>query len=617
MHGVNLRKSRRPAPALLALATIALCLAGGGARAQSQLIPFSNWMTYVGQQPGFTVTQGDATQFAPLNQNNTNPCAPYITELGSCFGNNPITPYIIMQVPIPAGNTSLPPWTSAQSAFEGTGPDGAPLDNFYQLSMNEALVTVITLPPVGAYWSFQTYMIERDWTYYNNGEPTTGCPSAFTDSSGIPHVTTPSYAGTDPNNCGYDVFGEFNNSINNAVVFNQFGQGFNNANLNTPLQAIAIITTPNQTLYNTLQQDFSAPQGQAPFGSASEIFPEAMPTSGKTALNVGLQTSSDVFGSIIRYNVPENQAIGTDWLDNPGTYINVYRVYAAATPTAFPTPTLTAQSYNTDECNLGSNGCSVTRYQADLAELSTLIKTYLNSLGADVYTTGSAGDHTTNGFGCEQSGIFCQGSTNDNDSYRSFAINSLPVGTYAIVVGVLHSASAGDSPAPPVDINNSSYTSVTWADSAQYITGISENEGVKGGSSQNNVSSTGFTLPVTPTAKLLTGSAEALLRDIAEYVNASQQLRTDLPDLYAAVLSRPISPCNIPLCDNSKHYVNIINGSEPPPNGVPFADPMSVTERAYLLPGTPDPLLPPIALIGANAPNLLGPTILYDQTANP
>ena len=30
MHGVNLRKSRRPAPALLALATIALCLAGGG-----------------------------------------------------------------------------------------------------------------------------------------------------------------------------------------------------------------------------------------------------------------------------------------------------------------------------------------------------------------------------------------------------------------------------------------------------------------------------------------------------------------------------------------------------------------------------------------------------------
>ena len=41
---------------------------------------------------------------------------------------------------------------------------------------------------------------------------------------------------------------------------------------------------------------------------------------------------------------------------------------------------------------------------------------------------------------------------------------------------------------------------------------------------------------------------------------------------------------------------------------------MSVTETAYLLPGTPDPLLPPSALLGANAPYLLGPTIIYDQT---
>ena len=569
-------------------------------------------MTYVGQQPGFTVTQGDATQFAPLSQNNPDPCGPYITELGSCFGNNPITPYIIMQVPVPAGNTSLPPWTSAQSAFYGTSPTGAPVDNFYQLSMNEALVTVITLPPVGAYWSFQTYMIERDWTYYNNGEPTTGCPSSFTDASGTPHVTTPAYAGTDPNNCGYDVFGEFNNSINNAVVFNQFGQGFSDASLNNPV-AIAVITTPNQTLYNTLQQDFSAPQGQSPFGSATEIFPEVMPTSGPTSLNVGLQTSSDVFGSIIRYNVPENQTVGTNWLQNPGTYINVYRVYSTATPTTFPTPTLTAQSYNTDECDLGSNGCTVTRYQADLAELSSLLQRYLNSLGSDVYTTGSAGDHSTNGFGCEQNGNFCQGATNDNDSYRSFTLNSLPFGTYAIVVGVLHSASAGDTPAPPVDMNNSSYTSVTWADSAQFITGISENEGVTGGPSQSNVSATGF----TSQHSYLTGSAAALLNAIKSYVLASPALKTDLPDLYAVVLSRSITNCSIPLCNTKYHFVNIIDDVHPPPNGIPLADQMSITERAYLLPGTPNPLLPPAALIGAYAPDLLGPTVLYDQTANP
>ena len=260
---------------------------------------------------------------------------------------------------------------------------------------------------------------------------------------------------------------------------------------------------------------------------------EKLSPSGKTALNVGLQQTSDLFGTIIRYNVPENQTIGTDWLNNPGTYLNVYRVYASATPTAFPTPTLTAQSYNTDECDLGSNGCSVIRYQADLAELSSLIKTYLNSLGPDTYTTGSAGDHTTNGFGCEQDGNFCQGSTNDNDSYRSFAINSLPVGTYAIVVGVLHSASAGDNPAPPVDMNNSIYTSVTWADEVQYIADINENEGVIGGPSQSNVSATGFA-----SKPFLTGSAAALLTKLRLYGSASPQLQADLPDLYVVVLSR-------------------------------------------------------------------------------
>ncbi len=559
-------------------------------------------MTYVGQQPGFTVTPGDAVSFTASGG-----CAAYIDVLGSCFGNNPITPYIIMQVPF--GSENLPDWT-INPAFEGPPPSGTSLDNFYQLSMNEALITVITLPPVGAYWSFQTYLIERDWTYYNNGEPTTGCPSAFTDASGIQHVTTPVYDsdGTDPNDCGYDVFGEFNNSINNAVVFNQFGQGFSNANGSNPV-AIAVITTPNQALYNTLKQDFSAPRGQSPFGSASEIFPEVMPTSGKTSLNIGLQQTSDLFGSIMRYNVPEGPT-GTVWQDNPGTYINVYRVYSSATPTSFPTPTITAQSYNTDECNLGSNGCAVTRYQSDLTELSGLLVTYLNSLQGHIYTAASANSHPTNGFGCPEIGNFCQGSTNDNDSYRSYGIGLLPIGSYAIVVGALHSTSAGDTATPPGPLNNSVYTSVTWADSAQYITGISENEGVTGGPSQSNVSATGFASP-----PLLTGSAAALLNKLNLYNEASPQLQADLPDLYAVVLSRPVSNCTIALCNAKNGFVYLINTSYPP-NGIPPDDNISVTERAYLLPGTPDPLLPPTALIGASAPYLIGPTIICDKTVN-
>ena len=596
MHGIRIRAH----PARIALSTIALCLAGGGARAQSQLTPFSNWMTYVGQQPGFTVTQGDAVPFT-----SSTGCVPYIDVLGSCFGNNPTTPYVIMQVPL--GKATLPNW-AINPAFEGPPPSGTSLDNFYQLSMNEALVTVITLPPVGAYWSFQTYLIERDWIYYNNGEPTTGCPSTFTDASGIQHVTTPAYDSTDPNNCGYDVFGMFNNTINNADVFNQFGQGFSDANLSNPV-AISVITTPNQALYNTLQQDFSAPQGQSPFGSATQIFPEVMPTSGPAALNVGLPQTSDLFGSIIRYSLPETAA-GRNWLQYPGSYINVYRVYSSATPTSFPTPTQITQSYNTDECDLGSNGCSVTRYQSDLAELSNILLTYLNSLGADTYTTASAGNHSTNGVGCIAQGTFCQGSTNDNDSYRSYALGLLPTGSYAIMVGVLHSTSAGDTTAPPGPVNNSVYTAVSWADGTKDMVGISENQGV-GDAAQSNVSATGFASP-----QALTGSAGALLTKLGLYGNASAQLKADLPDLYAAVLSRSVSSCGIALCNPSYFFVHIISGSPTTEGGIPTTDDVSVTERAYLLPGTPNPLLPPAALLGADAPYLLGPTIICDESIN-
>ena len=573
------------------------CPSGGGARAQTQtqLVPFSNWMTYVNQQPGLSVTDGDAIQFTPPPP--ANGCAPYIAALGSCFGNNPITPYIIMQPPI--GSASLPSWAQ-DPAFEGPPPNGTSLDNFYQLSMNEALVTVITLPPVGAYWSFQTYMIERNAQYYPILP--TNCPSKFTGATSGEYVSTP--------DCGYDVFGMFNNTINNAVVFNQFGQGFSDENLANPV-AIAVITTPNQALYNTLQQDFSAPQGQPPFGSATEIFPEVMPTSGPAALNVGLQPTSDVFGSIIRFNLPENQIIGHDWLYNPGTYINVYRVYSSATPTAFPTPTLINQSYNTDECDLVTTGntssCTVTRFQNDLGELSGILVTALNKLNDGVYTTASAGHYPTNSVGCIVNGTFCQGATNDNDSYRSDTIGVLPVGSYAIVVGVLHSTSAGDTNTPPGPLNNSVYTSVTWADQLKDKAAIGENEGI-GGPSQSNVSATGFESP-----QLLTGSAAALLTQTGLIGKASPQLQADLPDLYAVVLTRQVSPCVVAFCNPNYFFVNLISQSSPP-LGIPPTDPMSVTERAYLLPGTPDPLLPPSALLGANAPYLLGPTIIYNQT---
>ena len=508
---------------------------------QSQLVPFSNWMTYVGQQSGYTVTTGDALQFASSGTG----CTPYVSVLGSCFGNNPQTPYIIVQPPV--GQAALPQWTQ-QPAFEGPAPYGANINNFYQLSMNEALVTVITLPPVGAYWSFQSYLIERAYQFYSTSSPPTPCPSAFSDSNGG-HVSTP--------DCGYNVFGLFNNTINNAVVYNQFGQGFSDENFTTPV-AIAVITTPNQALYNTLQKYFYNPVGRVPFGSQTQVFPESMPTSGLATLHVGLSGNSDVFGSIIRYNLPQSQSAGTTWTLSPQTYINVYRVLSSVAPTGYPTPILNPQSYNTDECNLvtinNQQTCSTQRFQNDLNELSGLLISYLASTSTDKYVSVQAMSNNFNGFGCVSNGRYCQGGngrycqggTEDNDSYRTYGIGQLTSGSYAAVIGVLHSSSSGDPGTPTAPINNALYTSVSWADNAKNSAGIFENEGV-GAAQQSNVTATGFASPVQ-----LTGSARQILLDAGMYSSASAQLKQDLPNLYVAVLTRSSGvTCNSVFCSTS------------------------------------------------------------------
>jgi hypothetical protein len=408
-------------------------------------------MAYVGGLTGYTVTQGDAVPFTQSGG-----CASFVSVLGSCFGNNPATPYIITQPPV--GQATLPAWTQS-SSFEGPSPYGSAVNDFYQVAMSDvnhmpmsdAIVTVITLPPVGAYWSFQSYMIERNAQYY--GIVPTGCPSPFTDGNdpepGAQHVSTP--------DCAYNVFGLFNNTINNAVVastaladnYPPLETGFSDENLDNPV-AIAVITTPNAALYNALRSAFSA------FGNAAQIFPEGMPTSGAAALNIGVSATSDLFGSLIRYNISESSTAGTQWTNAPGTYINVYRVHwTGTTQTAVPTQSLTTQSYNTNE--------NVTRFQNDLSQLSSLLISYLEGQPSPhSYVAVQSNSGAYDGFQCIEYGRYCQGGTEDNDSYRTYEVGKLPAGSFAIAVGVLHSTSAGDTGNPPGPLNNAVYTGVSW-----------------------------------------------------------------------------------------------------------------------------------------------------------
>jgi hypothetical protein len=144
---------------------------------------------------------------------------------------------------------------------------------------------------------------------------------------------------------------------------------------------------------------------------------------------------------------------------------------------------------------------------------------------------------------------------------------------------------------------------VRLADNSLDSFSIAENEGINGGASQSNVTATGFQ---APTPLQLTGSAKQILTDIHMLKKASSQLTADLPYLYVTVLSRSVPNCSNALCNPSAQYVYVIPNFAPPA-GLPLTDILSVTERAYLLPGS---------TTGAAASFLLGPTIIFDSSVN-
>jgi hypothetical protein len=160
---------------ILKVATVVVLVWSGAARAQpynSGQTPFTNWISTL-QNSGYTVTSGTVAPFSG--------CSYFIASFGTCFGNNTATPYLLTQPPVTYPN-NLPSYAYATgSGFTGSAPSNPAneqiTDDMWQIGNDEAVVTVITLPPQGAYFGFQTYMLERDaaaYSVYPTGTTCTG-----------------------------------------------------------------------------------------------------------------------------------------------------------------------------------------------------------------------------------------------------------------------------------------------------------------------------------------------------------------------------------------------------------------------------------------------------------
>jgi hypothetical protein len=491
----------------------------------------ANWNSWLNalKSAGYTVSQGasylvDGTA-----------CQMYIEYFGNCGGNNPVAPYFIVQVPVIAAQY-LDPYYAAQ--FATTTSSGVPISEFYRLADNEALVVVVSMPPQGAYFGYQSNIYTRDITKYPLAPPTS-------NSDGSTIMPDPYRVAT---------FGSIGNAINNVIIQKQTGAKWGGS-------LFGAITTSNSSLDAALRKVMDHSTRMNSKLLVSEPVGDFIYT--------GIGQTADEFYTMIRYALPENQSDGDAWAAAPQNHIWVFRVTdnSGAAVTRNPTPAYT-QKKASDESSLLSaqqelanlllNYSQTTLgYPAAISSMSTTV-----SYGSDGELKGLVGQT------CIGAGVPCAGDDQDTDAYRVQILGPVTGAQAVYTVGVDHTQF------PSVKQANATYISIGVYDGPT-LTGIA-------GVWQTNKSATGFL------SGTLTGSAKTMLNDLGLYDLASSNLQSQLKYLYAVSISRT--------CPAGKAWCVTFDDTQ-----IPEVDNVVLSERAYMRVGTttggnPDVMLTPMTI---------------------
>jgi hypothetical protein len=635
-------KARRQARLVASFSACLICMLATEACAQnSGQAPYVHWLNNL--PAGWTVTKGTAVTFPG--------CGDFINTFSSCFGNNAVTPYILTSPPEDTTN-SLPSWATANgSGYVYTLGGGITTDDFWQISNDEAIVTIITMPPQAGYFGFETYLAERSALVYG-GAGGTSCTGGA--ASG---------ASTLAPDCNYVIFDNFTNAVNNADVLNLAGiSPWNtyNDSMNPPAQTfntIAIISTSDQALETTLAGYFKG----TGYIFADEMPATSQPTDPPSApvLNTctgGVTMPCDVFVSVIRLTLPEHSADEATWEGGVGGVapaagsqvpnVLVYRVKqpSGSTITLYDAGDVVKGNTTNHVVGLYQQGCnnnetgytpspgtigpgagcntpvSAAAFSADLTDIAYWLQQWANThTDGDTYdvhpysgassNNGVKATSTTGGVGsCIYLGTNCAGPTQDNSFYRTVNIGKLKdisvLGTttyyYPVfTVGVVHSSSQSDFTPPPTPLNNADYTGMSIADNASMYS----NTGVADAANPNSSSEYTINKP----NDFLLGSAYTVLNNLYDqnttlWSHLQKTTQEDINDLYIHVFYREDSfyQNNAPACDSDVCSNNLTNdrtiigapqAGQPPsanPTLIPDADVVKFTERQYLLAPPPN-----------------------------
>lgn len=439
-------------------------------------------------------------------------CPTFVEIFGNCFGNNSAAPYVVPQPPV--GDTYEDPDYAVP--LDTVDSNGVKTNIIYRLSDNDALITVVQYPSTAAYFGYQTYVFTSAMSNYTTSNPLQVI---------APHGSNPASR--------YELFASIGNDINNVVVQNQFQNPWNG-------QVVVYITTSNQVLANDLVQQLST-NGV----NAQAIMIEKVGANVRT----GNGAAADDLVSLIRYAEPQDQSAANAWLNNVNAYVKVYKVSKPTAATRYPTNRYTPRSSHSELA-----------LTAPLDELAGLLNGWLTTVQPTqtietqsfqtltVYNPVTQTPRGLVGRECIENGTICDGDNQDTYTYALSPKVQLGTNDIMLVAGLNHNL-----------FSNSSYISLAIYNAAE-AAGVAS-------VSQTNPEAVGFN------SGNLTGSAEAVLRELGLYSSASPLLKASLPKLYVSLISRS--------CSYATGYCVSLEGTSLIPAGANI----NMYERAYLRPG--------------------------------
>jgi hypothetical protein len=502
-----------------------------------------DWQRWVVGLKGYLVEQGNASLF------DTIACKKFEEVFGTCFGANPAAPFIQLQPPV--RGSYVDPFFAAP--FNSTGPTGVQTNLFFRLTDNDALITLVKLPPQAAYLGYQSYLFTRRTNLYANssaGQLTTvRQPTQFATPDQPSQLVSP-----DPGR--FEIDASLGNALNNVIVKNQSGAAWNGA-------TVAYVTTSNRAIAKFILDN--APD-------KCFVFVEPIGSN----IITGAGAKADDFLTQIRYAIPQNQQAATDWLNKLNENVLVYKVTNPRVPVnRFGPPSYSVRTASNE-----------TALRQPLTELTSLLQGWLASKSskpvhvgelADFYRVSPQGE--LDGFigtKCIANGTNCD-ADNQDSAVRYGALSSLRSSQTAIVAGVNHTVT-----------DNASYLSVgiTYAPSGNFE--LTKQNGAAS-SSQTNESAVGFNFGT------LTGSAKKVLIKLGLYSHASRQLQRALGFLYVSFVSRN---CQKDVPDVAVHCIDLDETI------IPEDAVISIAERNYIKPRT---------TTGPNGSVLVNTKVIYNQ----